>query len=274
MNTPLTVIIAEDNTDDRERIEEYAHYMGLKVLSSVASGEWLVDDCVRYKPDIVFLNVGLNGTDRLLAFEKIIEHGIKPYLIMITSSHDLSIILAGLRLECLDFLSKPVSLDRLSEAVDKVRKAVERDLLISKSIPGRIIQLKSNYKAVFINENNLIYAHKLKGAHKTMIYIEGELDGGLETTTSLTEIQKQCSEIIFMPNQSNLINVNFIQKVFASERTLGNYIIRLLHNDVEIDLTRRKKKIFEEIYIKEGFANTSSINSVHYKNRLRTIYAR
>jgi len=57
--------------------------------------------------------------------------------------------------------------------------------------------------------------------------------------------------MIFMPNQSNLINVNFIKKVFASDRTLGNYIIKLLYNNVEIELTRRKHKMFEESYIKK-----------------------
>ncbi|WP_206704665.1 hypothetical protein [Paenibacillus alvei] len=49
-----------------------------------------------------------------------------------------------------------------------------------------------------------------------------------------------------MPNQSNLIKVNFIKKVFASESTFRNYIIKLLYKDVEIDLTRCKRKVFEQ----------------------------
>jgi DNA-binding NarL/FixJ family response regulator len=270
MNRPLTVIIAEDKPQDREKMEQYAHDMGLKVLSSVASGEWLIDDCIRYKPDIVFLNVGLYGTDGLSAYERILQYGVKPYLLMVSGTQDSSVILAGLKMNCIDFISKPVSLERLSEAVEKVRRVAEKDILFSKAIPGRIIQVKSSYRTVFINENNLIYAHKLKGAHKTVVYVDGELEEPFETTTSLTEILSQCSQMIFMPNQSNLINVNFIKKVFASDRTLGNYIIKLLYNDVEIELTRRKRKMFEQSYNQKGLASLCQNESIHSKYRLIT----
>lgn len=251
MNRGLTAIIAEDKPHDRKNLELYAHDIGLKVLSSVASGEWLIDECIKFKPDLVFLNLGLNGTDGLSAYKKILEHGIKPYLIVVSGTTDSNLILAGLKMNCIDVVRKPVNFERLSEAVEKVKLAAEKDLLLSKTVPGRIIRLKSNYRTIFINENNLIYAHKLKGAHKTLVYISGENEEGVETTTTLTEILSQCSKMIFMPNQSNLVNINYVKKVFASEKTLGTYIVKLQYNDVEIDLTRRKRKVFEELYIPE-----------------------
>ncbi len=252
MGRQLSVIIAEDKTLDREKIEQYSHDLGLNVVSSVASGEWFIDECMKYEPDIVLLNIGLNGIDGLSAYRTVQERGIKSQLIMVTGTKDPNLILAGLRLNCLDFINKPVNYNRLSEAVEKARRLIEKDLLISKSSPGRIIHIKSNHRSTYINENNLIYAHKIKGEHKTIVYIEGENEKGLETKMSLSEIQNQCSENIFSANQSNLINVNFIQNVYASENFMGSYIIRLKYKNTEIDLPRRNKKMFDLLYIRRS----------------------
>jgi len=247
LNRPLTAIIAEAKQHDRIKLELYAKKIGLNIVSSVGSGEWLIDDCMKFEPDFVFLNISLNGTDGLTAFRTILERGVTPYLIMVSGTKDSDLILQGMRMNCIDFVSKPISIERLVEAVDKVRRMIVKDMLISKAVPGNIIKIKSNYRTVFINENNLIYAEKLKGEHKIIIYIEGGKGGGINTTVSLKEIQNQCSNFIFSPNQSNLVNINYISKVYASEIFVGRYIIQLRFQDLEIDLTRRRKKEFEDL---------------------------
>ncbi|QQZ64469.1 response regulator transcription factor (plasmid) [Paenibacillus sonchi] len=250
MRRQLSVIIAEDKPLDRMKIEQYAHELNLKIVSSVASGEWFIDECVKYEPDIVLVNVGLHGTDGISAFRKIQEKGIKSHLILVTGTHDLNLFLEAIKLNCVDFIHKPVELDRLAEAIKKVKDIIDKELLISKSIPGRILKIMSHYRTLYINERNLIYATKVKGEHKTILYIEGDKQEGVETKMSLSDIQNQCSEWIFSPNQSNLVNMNFIHKVYASENFMGSYVIRLLFNDTEIDLTRRNRKKFDYLYSK------------------------
>ncbi|MDN4067627.1 response regulator [Paenibacillus vini] len=256
MLVPLTAIVVGDENQDRDILEQYARHMGLIILSTVASEKWLIEDCLRYEPDIVFLDINFNANN-LDAYEKVLQHGLKPHLILISTMEDSSLILAGLKLNCIDFVIKPFSYTRLLEAVEKVRRSIEKDLLISKALPARIIQVKSNYRTVFINENNLIYAHKLKNTHKTFLYVDGERESGIETSLSLAQIQSQCSQIIFMPNQSNLVNIQYIRRVFASENNLGTYIIKL-DNDVEIDLSRRKRKSLEQLFLLTRFNDTNS----------------
>lgn len=243
----LTAIIAENKQLDREELAHYAHDLGIKVVGKVGSGEWLIDECEKYEPDILFLNISLSGIDGLSAYHILNERGINPYLILVTNDIDSDLLLTGLKMNCLDILKKPIRYEQLIEAVDKAEKLVGRDLLISKSTPGRILKIMSQYKALYINENNLIYAQKLKGEHKSLVFIEGESGSVIETTTSITDILKQCSDNIFLPNPSNLINLNYIQSVYACERYMGTYIIKLLCNNVEIDLSRRKKKEFDRL---------------------------
>lgn len=248
MNMQLTAIIAEYKPLDRERLARYAHDLGIKVVAKVASGEWLIDECEKYEPDICFLNISLCGIDGVSAYQILKERGINPYIILVTSNMDSELLLCGLRMNCLDILMKPIKFQQLIEAVNKAMELVEKDLLISKSTPGKIIKIRSLHKNLYVNENNLIYAHKVKREHKTLVFIEGISESGIETTTTLTDILRQSSESIFLPNPSNLINLNYIQSVYASDRYMGTYIIRLTYNDVEIDLSRRKKKEFDQLF--------------------------
>ncbi len=248
MNMQLTAIIAENKQLDREKLARYAHDLGVQVVGKVASGEWLIDECEKYEPDILFLNISISGIDGLSAYQILLERGINPYLILVTNNMDSELLLKGLKMNCVDILKKPIRYEHLIEAVDKARKLVERDLLISKSTPGRIIKIMSLYRTLYVNENNLIYTHKMKGKHRSLVFVEGESETGIETTTTLTDILKQCSGYIFSPNPSNLINLNYIQSVYASEECMGTYIIKLRCNDVEIDLSRRKKKEFDQLF--------------------------
>jgi DNA-binding LytR/AlgR family response regulator len=248
MNRQLSVIIAEDKPYDRQKLELFSNQLGLKVISSVGSGEWLIDDYNKFQPELVFLDIDLTGMDGLTAYKKILEQGHSPYLIMVSGSQDSNLILAGFKMNCLDFITKPVTLERLAEAVEKARITLEKDLLLANTQPSKIIQIKSNYRTFFINETKLVYAHKIKGGHKSIVYVDGEKESGVETTYSLTEIYEQCSTIIYSPNQSNLVNINYIKNVFASSHFFGTYIIKLVYKDIEIELPRRKKREFEELY--------------------------
>lgn len=244
MNRELSVVIAEDQVIDREKLEIYAKRLDLKVLGSSGSGDWFVEDCQKYDPDLVFLDIGLSDTDGISSYKRILDKGINPYLIMVSGTQDYNLVLAGLEMNCIDFVSKPVTFERLQIAVEKAKSIIEKDNAYTKTPPGRTIQLKSNYRTLFINENKFIYAQKMKGVHKVKVFVEDKV-GVIEASTSLTDIQAQCTEHIYAPNQSSLINFKYISAAFPSFSVLGTYKIKMNYNDIEIDLSRRNRKDFE-----------------------------
>ncbi|WP_372813155.1 LytR/AlgR family response regulator transcription factor [Paenibacillus sp.] len=246
MSRVLTVAIAEDQELDRKKLEMYAGRLGLKVVSSTASGTWFLDDCLKYKPDLVFLDIGLHMMDGITAYKRLLEQGLAPYLIMVSGTQDYSLVIAGYELDCISFVTKPVTFEHLSAAVEKARTAFEKDLTYMPAPNSRILEVKASYKTVFINEHKLIYAQKSKGERKAFLYIEG--GEVVETTTPLTEILSQCSKQIFCPNPSNLVNLNFVKSIHASDLFFGTYKIKLFPDDIEIDLSRRKRKEFERLY--------------------------
>lgn len=250
MNRKLSVIIAEDQDATRELLESYAKRLDLKIVSSTGSGKWLIDDCIQYEPDLLFMDIGLYGIDGIAAYKKILESGLSPYLIIVSGTQDLQLVLEGMAMNCVDFVTKPVAFERISSAVEKARMMIEKDLVYTNSPAANIIQLKSNYRKIFINENNLLYVTKVKGVNKSIVTVDGGKETGIESSNSLSDIQSQCSEYIFAPNQSSLVNMKFIKYVYASEELFGTYVIQMSANDVEFDLTRRKRKEFELLYSK------------------------
>ncbi|MEK8130630.1 LytTR family DNA-binding domain-containing protein [Paenibacillus filicis] len=247
MSRALTVVIAEDQEPDREKLVLYAKRLGLHVLSSVGSGKWFVEDCLSFKPDLVLMDIGLAEVDGITAYKRLAELGVTPYLILVSGTTDSSLLLAGYELNVVGFVTKPVTFERLSAVVGKAVKAFERDLAFTEALADtRIIEIKSNHKPIFINENKLIYAERYKAERKVKIYVAGE--DPIVTRSSLAEIQVQCSEQIFHPNKSQLVNLNYIDSVYASVEFFGTYTIKLTYGHTEIDLSRRKRKEFERLY--------------------------
>ncbi|WP_169088591.1 LytR/AlgR family response regulator transcription factor [Paenibacillus sp. PL91] len=251
MKRNLSVIIAEDQEDSRALLEYYARHLDLKIVSSIGSGDWLVEDCIQYEPDLLFLDIGLHGIDGIAAYKKVLENGFSPYLIIVSGTQDLNQVLEGMAMNCVDFVPKPISLERISAAVEKARMMIEKDMVYTNAPTSNVIQLKSNYRTTFITENNLLYVTKIKGGHRTIVNVDGGKEGGIETTNSITDIQSQCSEYIFAPNQSSLVNLKFIKSVYASDNFFGTYVIQMMTtNNIEFHLTRRKRKEFEVLYSK------------------------
>ncbi|SDD13952.1 two component transcriptional regulator, LytTR family [Paenibacillus sp. UNCCL117] len=247
MSRALTVVIAEDQEPDREKLVLYAKRLGLHVLSSVGSGKWFVEDCLKLKPDLVLMDIGLAELDGIAAYKRLVDQGLAPYLILVSGTKDSSLLLAGYELNVIGFVTKPVTFERLSAAVEKAVKAFERDLAHADGpADTRIIEIKSNHKPVFINENKLIYAERSKSDRKVQVYVAGE--DPIVTRSSLSEIQVQCSELIFHPNKSQLVNLKYIDSVYASSEFFGTYTIKLTYRNTEIDLSRRKRKEFERLY--------------------------
>ncbi|WP_159881983.1 LytR/AlgR family response regulator transcription factor [Paenibacillus puerhi] len=247
MTRALTVIIAEDQEPDREKLVLYAKRLGLHVLSSVGSGKWFIEDCLKLRPDLVLMDIGLKEIDGITAYKSLGEHGLTPYLILVSGTKDSSLLLAGYELNVIGFVTKPVTFDRLAAAVEKAAKAFERDLAQAGGpSDARIIEIKSNHKPIFINENKLIFAERCKAERKVQVHVAGE--DPIVTRSSLSEIQDQCSELIFYPNKSQLVNLKYIDSVYASTDFFATYTIKLTYRNTEIDLSRRKRKEFERIY--------------------------
>lgn len=196
---------------------------------------------VAHQPDIVFLDVdmpGYSGFQLLDFFEEV------NFEIIFTTAYS-EYAIQAFRVSAIDFLLKPIDIDLLIEAVEKVQKKAQRDVynkqlqLIRNSYknkPIETIAISTSDSIEFIKVDEII-ALQAERAYTT-IYTTG---GKMLASKNIKEFEELLSnnEFFFRPHRSFIINLNFVQRFNKVE---GGVIE--LQNELQIPLSKDAKDAF------------------------------
>src|SRR6266849_4138718 len=143
-----TILIADDQSANRELLEELLTAQGCKVIT-VADGAAAVEELTRTQVDLVLLDVMMPGLNGFETCEKI-KNNPDTYLIpviMITALSDKQDRLEGIKVGADDFLSRPVdrtellararSLLKLKQRTDELERAESVLFSLARSIEGK-----------------------------------------------------------------------------------------------------------------------------------------
>jgi len=200
----------------------------------------------QHKPNFVFLDVQLNGE---LGID-IANHLTKEELdfeIIFTTAYG-GFALEAFALSAVDYVLKPINEERLIEAVNRVLKKHQVSLeqlkiLQEVSTTDKIekIVLSMNEKKIIVNVNDIIF---LKADN---VYTEFYLNNGIKHVVSkpLKEYELLLSQTTFYkPHRSYIINTSAVK---AYQKAAGEIE---MNNNFKVNLSREKKKEFEDIYLK------------------------
>jgi two-component system response regulator AlgR len=117
----MRVVIVDDEPLARERLRRLlAEFPGYDVVGEAGDGESALDVIDDEEPDLVLLDIRMGGMDGLQVARQLSEMDVPPAVIFTTaySEHALSAFDANAQA----YLLKPVRLDKLKEALMRVRK--------------------------------------------------------------------------------------------------------------------------------------------------------
>ncbi|MEP6674292.1 MAG: LytTR family DNA-binding domain-containing protein [Ferruginibacter sp.] len=198
------------------------------------------------KPDLVFLDVEMpneTGLDLLMTLEKI------DFEVIFTTAHE-QYALKAIKLNALDYLLKPFSIDELEEAIKKCKEKKSNSLntetlrvlignLKSPGTDNKKIGLPTGNGIRFVNIRDIIriesennYSHFFF-SDKTKLIV----------SKTLKEFEDMLEPYSFYRvHNSHLINLSYVQSFLQKD---GDYII--LSDGSKIEVSRRRKADLMEV---------------------------
>lgn len=134
----MEVLIADDEPLARERLAALlAELGGHRVVGAVGDGRSVLEACMAQPPDAVLLDIEMPGMDGLEAARHLAAFDMPPAVIFCTAYDEHA--LAAFDAAAVDYLLKPVRLERLAAALQRAaeRRAGRRQAQAAPVLPGR-----------------------------------------------------------------------------------------------------------------------------------------
>ncbi|MBU0489968.1 MAG: LytTR family DNA-binding domain-containing protein [Bacteroidetes bacterium] len=196
--------------------------------SAIAALDYLHEESV----DLIFLDIqmpDLSGT----AFAKMIGNDTK---IIFSTAYE-KYALDGFRLQAVDYLLKPFGYEEFLKAADRARTLIELES-VQQKVPedaGEFLFLKSDYKILRINFQDILYIEGLKEYVRVFLTNDAKPIVSLNTLKSL-ELKLPSSRFMRV-HRSFIVNLEYVKTIERS---------RILFKKVAIPVSEQYKEKFQE----------------------------
>lgn len=127
MNRRLRTIVVEDERLPRLTLLTKLQAMAddVEVVAACDSYETALDSIRALRPDLLLLDIQLQGRDSITLLHELQDEMPLPSVIFTTAYDDRSYLMSAIKLQATDYLLKPVSPDELRKAVGKVKRSLQ-----------------------------------------------------------------------------------------------------------------------------------------------------
>ena len=237
----LKCLIIDDESMGRRLVEEYMRQVPfLDHIASCKNTYEAMDIMNKEKIDLMFLDIQMPG---LLGTQFFSSLGAKPMVIFVTAYPEYA--LEGFELEAIDYIMKPISLERFVKAANKALAMAKSKL--SPETPSVVAPaedpfffVNADYALVKIQSKNVLYVEGMKDYVK--IYLEDQKKPVI-TKISMTALEEKInSNDFFRVHKSFIVNTQRIKSV-------RNHVVII--NEYEVPISPNK---LQELLAKIGYS--------------------
>jgi two-component system LytT family response regulator len=196
----------------------------------------------QHQPNVVFLDIEM---PRMSGFRMLEELGEYDFDIIFTTAYN-HYSIDAIRISAFDYLVKPIGIEDLQQAVERLSKSLNRQTkekidILKKSLSDNRshedkIAISTSEGIEFIPIKNIIHVESKSNYSKIFLTDNKSI--------MVTKILKDFEEMLvpynfYRVHNSHLINLNYIQKYVRSQ---GGHV--QLQDGTLIDISRRKKEEF------------------------------
>jgi DNA-binding LytR/AlgR family response regulator len=232
----ITIVMAEDDDIIRQALESYlVSFPDVDLLASLSDGNHIIEKVLELMPTAIFLDIMMPGINGLNLAYKLRE--IYPDINLVFVTGHTEYAATAFQLDAADYLVKPISMEAVSRALNRIRKRLEVREIPSSNDAASTIVVKNNHDLYFIQQDSILFLEKEQ--RKTAIHTE---NGKYLTSEPISSLESKLNHNFFRCHKSFMVNINKIDKVYPiDERVYG---VTFLNYAKEVVMGRKAFKEF------------------------------
>jgi len=116
----LNILIVDDSLIMRKNLERNLKILGHEIIGEAEGGQQSIDLYQELHPDLVTMDITMQGMDGITAVKKIKEIDAETNIIMVTSHGQEAMVMDALKSGAKGYMLKPVTPDKLREAIGRI----------------------------------------------------------------------------------------------------------------------------------------------------------
>ncbi len=228
----LRAVIIDDERKSRENLELLLNSFVEKVeIVGMAEGVLTgIETIEKYTPDLVFLDIHLANGDGFQVLEALKD---KDQNVIFVTGHEEHAVKA-FRSDAVDYLLKPVCIEHLQGAVERVRSRTNTSSNVQEA--KKQISLSTSKGLQFLKTEDIVYC-KGDGAYTYFFLKSGER---ITTSKNLKEYENRLKDFnFFRSHKSFLVNLAEIKTYIRGE---GSHAV--MSNGDNVGVSKRRKDLF------------------------------
>ena len=256
----LRIVVVDDERLAREELCYLLGQVGgVDVVAQAADGLDALEAIKNTGPDLVLLDVQMPGLTGFEVARRLLENGADTHIVFVTAFDRHAI--EAFEVDAVDYLLKPVEVDRLGTAVDRVRRRIHTDR--PSAVPAtaeleRLLQrlaeqqhrreqlaIKVADRFLLVHSDDLVHA----SVEDDVITVVTNSLSGTSNYRTLDELQARLDPAVFWRvHRSHLVNINKIKEIVPWFSR--NFLLRMKDaKGTEIPVSRSQTKRLRE-YLK------------------------
>ena len=193
----LNILIIDDEQPARDRLSRLLREIPkCEVVGEAASSNEALERIRELSPEVLLLDISMPGMDGMSLARVLQEGGASPAIIFCTAYQDQA--LNAFEVEAVDYLVKPVRVERLEKALEKARRLLgreegaEEDHYVRSTVGGKVVLTPIHRVICLVSEDKYTTVTHEKG---TTVIDE-----------SLTELEQSYPGLFFRIHRNALVS--------------------------------------------------------------------
>lgn len=242
----LKVLIADDEALARNRLKDLLADIGnIEVCGEASNGLEVIEFSTQWRPDIVLLDIRMPQMDGIEA-AKHLQTLAEPPAVIFTTAYDTHAI-SAFEINAVDYLLKPIRLERLQTALQKAHKLLPMQLSEMHTLATKRthLSISERDRIVLIPISDIIY---LRAELKYITVRTADREYLIEA--SLTQLEQEFSDTFIRLHRNCLAAVAYIngyEKRSIEGHHEKQWVALFKHIPETITVSRRQQHVIRQI---------------------------